>query len=151
MSAPSPEICLDSNVFIQLLSPDEKSDAIGDFFATIMARQYFLYAPSLIQFEIAKALRKKEKLKIFAADVADRGIEHFFALPVTLVWNKNLIHKAIALNRRGLKSLYDAAFLALAMDRSIPLVTEDREILAQGRKIYPHVLAVKEWLRVNRD
>ena len=141
----STAVCLDSNIFVCLMSPDESNDVIEDFFNILNRRGCSFYAPSLMQFEIAQTFGKKERARLMTSDSVDDAVKQLCALPILLEWNESLLEKALDIYRQGFKSLYDASFLAVAMKRNIPLVTEDQEILKKGGKIYPHVYTMNEY------
>ncbi len=132
-------LCIDSNILISALSPDEAGEAQGQILKKIITEDYLVWVPALLPFEVVSVLNRKLKDGLIREEDLQRMISIFYRLPLLMVWNEELMSKAHSLQKRGLKTIYDSSYLALAILRQIPLITEDKEILSKGKKLYPNI------------
>lgn len=139
------EICLDANIILSCLCPDEDNPGGKRVIQYVIRNSISAWCPAVLNFEVAAALNKKEGLKLINEDHAMQILHHFFSLPILLVWNDELLRNAIKLQKRVGTTFNDTCYLALAMCRNIPLVTEDQNLLKKGRKIYREIYSAKEF------
>jgi predicted nucleic acid-binding protein len=90
-----------------------------------------LYAPYLLQTEIASVALKKHKQG--ASDIAEKGLAHYASLSIEL--NRVYPADSFALAVRYKLSAYDASYLWLAAELKAPLATFD-EKLADAARIH---------------
>ena len=62
------------------------------------------------------------------------------------LWKEELIHNAIEFQAQGIKTLADSAYIAVAQLKEAPLITNDSYLLKEGKKIYPAIFSLKEWV-----
>lgn len=132
-------ICVDANIVISCLSPDEKSQNQNHFLKSMVEGAYLIWVPSLINFEIGAALNRKKNRNLITDADFNAVIEFFFKLPVLMMWNEELLLKTHEFQKKGIRSYYDASYLAVASLKKIPLITGDQEVITKGKKIYPSI------------
>ena len=94
--------------------------------------------PDLLVYELANTFRYKEPLKPIEADAAMSG---FWSLGIQIhPVDETLARSAIQLAHKFDISAYDAAFLALAAELSVPLFTADRTLHKKAGKGHPVIL-----------
>jgi predicted nucleic acid-binding protein len=89
-----------------------------------------LLVPELALAEAAQVLLKKEQGGLLSADEARGILEEILTLPLQVVGHADLISSAASLARRLALTVYDALFLALALERGAPLFTGDQTLAA---------------------
>lgn len=150
MKCPESEnkICLDANVLVSYYCEDENRPETNILIDHLASREYFILCPALLNFEITNALSRKERRKIISQDYASEIVRHLFELPIVLLWQNEYLQESLNIQREALPSIFDAAYVATAKKNDIPLITEDIELLKKGRKVYPAIFTVKEWLKM---
>ncbi|MFY9488267.1 MAG: type II toxin-antitoxin system VapC family toxin [Solirubrobacterales bacterium] len=115
---------LDASVLIDALVDDSQSglrsrDAI---------KGTELAAPAIIDFEVLSAFRRLAHAPAFTKDRLDQAVDDLKGFPVTRVLHAKLIGRIWDL-RENLTT-YDAAYVALAEQLDVPLLTADQRIAA---------------------
>ena len=139
-------LCLDANVLTKFLSKDESNENTVFLFEFIEEHAYRVCVPALSHFEFANALAKKQNLGILSQLEINKATEGLFKLPLLLYWKIDLLNKAQSLVSLGMPSFYDATYLATAILNEIPLITEDKELRKKGRRLYPDIFTIDEWV-----
>lgn len=121
---------MDASLAAAWLLPEEYSDAAEAVIATIQAP---CPVPSLFFFEIRNILAISERRGRITAGGAIINMERVRRLPLddAGVGSDGLI--LLLANNHGL-SAYDATYLALAINRGVPIATLDRKLAATARK-----------------
>ena len=121
-------ICLDASVVGMLISPDEKSDKILALYEKGLLKQESFVAPTLLPYEIASLLRKKQLKKLLtSAEVL--GALHFFErLNIKYIEMPEMMERCLALcDILGERlTVYDASYLAIAEKYKAALWTADK-------------------------
>lgn len=96
-----------------------------------------LLAPELILPECANILWKKSTRGEITPDEADLAAGLLARMDVELVGHRHLMSNAVRLALELKHPAYDCAYLALALDRDVPMITADgrfaRAVAAHGR------------------
>ena len=96
-----------------------------------------LLAPELILPECANILWKKAMRGEISADEADLAANLLARMDVELIGHRHLMSIAVSLALEIGHPAYDCAYLALALDRGVPMITADgrftRVIAANGK------------------
>lgn len=87
-----------------------------------------LLVPELALAEAAQVLLRKERAGRLSAAEAEGILEEILTLPLQVVGHAALISSAASLARRLSLTVYDALYLALALERGAPLLTGDQEL-----------------------
>jgi predicted nucleic acid-binding protein len=85
-----------------------------------------LVAPELLPIEVTSALARLWRRGDLGARDARQLLDAFGALPIELLTVRHLLGEVFALSDR--LSVYDAAYVALAADEGLDLVTADRRL-----------------------
>lgn len=139
------QLCLDANIFLSFLSPDETNKTIDQLFRKITMEESVIWGPALVNFEVAGVINRKVKMKLIKSEHQTEAIQLFCRLPLVLLFNEELMTKTMELQKNGIKSVYDASYLATAIIKSVPLITCDEELLQKGKKLYPAVFTPEQW------
>jgi predicted nucleic acid-binding protein len=121
---------IDASLAAAWLLPEEFSDAAEAVIATIDAP---CPVPSLFFFEIRNILAMAERRGRIAAGGALVNIERVRRLPLDDAGIGGDSYVLLLSANHGL-SAYNAAYLALSLNRSLPLATLDRKLTAAARK-----------------
>lgn len=121
-------ICLDASVVGMLISPDESSEEILRRYETARLQGETFLAPTLLPYEIASLLRKKQLRKLLSGTEVLGAIHFYRGLKIQLVDFEGLVERSLALSTAFGKSLtvYDASYLAVAEQRQASLWTADK-------------------------
>jgi predicted nucleic acid-binding protein len=118
----SPAYCvIDAGALVELLLRGLRSGAVA---AAVDGRQ--LAAPAVIDAEILSALRGLERGRALARPRALQAIADLRGAPVQRFPLDPLLDKAWALRDR--LTVYEALYVALAVELGCPLVTTDRRV-----------------------
>lgn len=121
---------IDASVAAAWLLPEEYSDAAEAVIATINAP---CPVPSLFFFEIRNILTMAERRGRVSAGGALVNMERVRRLPLddAGIGGDSFV---LLLAANHVLSAYDAAYVALALNRNVPLATLDRKLAAAARK-----------------
>ena len=117
-------IVLDASVAASFILPDEQDD-ISKKVRTIIVLHGAL-APRIFWYEMRNILLANERRGRIDAATADRALRYIGALPIALRDVES--GDVIGLARTHRLSAYDAAYLALARQERVPLLTYDKSL-----------------------
>ncbi len=142
------EICLDANVFITAMIPEEDGhEASFKIIQMIQERDIPLFEPAIVLFEVISILHRKVSMGELEKEEGEELADLFFQLPLLLQWQPALMKKAVHFARElGLKKIYDCTYLAVAQAREIPLITLDQEFIKKSRKIFRKIQSAREFM-----
>ncbi len=119
-------IVVDTNVISYLLLPNEKYGRLSE---TLFEQDKNWIAPSLWYYEFFSVLTV-----YFRQSIID---EDFFSLLLSkaldIIDTENIVdlNKIIGIIKNSGLSAYDAQYVALANEKGLPLITQDRKILSE--------------------
>jgi len=118
---PSSAIC-DANIVIRWVTDHPNSDA-----ALEVRRRHHLIAPWLILSEVANGLRAYVRTGTLPQAIAERHLE---TLPrqVELTAEHPLMPVALRLSLEHDHAAYDCVYVAMAMTKGLPLITDDLKL-----------------------
>lgn len=116
-------IVVDASALLELLLGTERADRIG---ARVLAPDERLYAPHLLDIEIAQALRRLVQLKEIKAKRAEQAFEDLADFILQRYPHGNLLGRIWQL--RESVTAYDGAYVALAEALDAPLITCDARL-----------------------
>jgi predicted nucleic acid-binding protein len=116
---------VDASIVAAWFLPDETSE-IADR-ALEMLETDDAIAPDLLSHELRNILISAEKRKRIDQDAVFSILLRFTSLPLTLVSGSDHI-TIMRLAKKYSLSAYEAAYLALAVSRAIPLATSDKKL-----------------------
>lgn len=128
-------LVLDSSMAISWLFEDELTSAGLSVLQLVTASGAIV--PSLWRLEVANVLRTAVRRGREDDAFVDRSLNRLSAMPITIddqtdlqAWSATL-----ALSRSEGLTLYDAAYLELAIRLGLPLATGDRELIAAAQRL----------------
>lgn len=118
--------------------------------ASLLASKRPLLAPDLIVAEFANVVWKRIGRGEIDRREADQMLGDFTALPLRLTAGSELIAAAFEIAVAFRRTVYDALYLALAVEQSAVLVTADRRLVnaMASSPLAPHVAALAEADRI---
>lgn len=131
-------VVVDASFLIKLWIQEEFSDRAFQISTEWSRSRIPRFAPSIVDYEIVSALNQKQLRGSISADEAEAILELALEEPLNLVRIQDLHRDALRLARRlGLRSTYDAHYLALADDLDCELWTADERLYNSVRERFP--------------
>lgn len=128
MSNELPKAVLDASILIQTLVREKNTDIALKLVSMLNA----IYVPSLVLYEIGNALVILTHKNLITKEDAIRKFKSFSSIP-TLNIKEISLSRAIDMAIELKITLYDATYLALALEADAPLVTADEELYEKGK------------------
>ena len=124
-------IVLDTSAIIRLYVPDGVvPEGLADDLDSAASGDVALLVPELALAEVGQVLKKKEQAGFLTPAESDEILDAILGLPLDIVGHRDILRTAVDVARdRGL-TVYDALFLALALDRKAELVSADARLMA---------------------
>ena len=119
---------LDTSILIQTLVREKYTDAALKLVGTLKT----IYVPSLVPYEIGNTLVILARKTFITKKDAMRKFKSISAIP-TLNIQEVALNRAIDIAIELEITLYDAAYLALALEVDSPLITADTELYEKGK------------------
>ena len=118
---------VDASVVVEYLAPGRSGPAAERFIGALeWAEPLELFAPDVINLEVANALRKLSLARLMPHDVADGLVAQLPRLAIATVGSAALLPGAWALRQN--MTVFDASYATLARELSCPLVTTDAKL-----------------------
>ena len=114
-----------SSVLAWFFEDERDADALRLMDALASAR---IHVPPLWPYEIANAMLVAERRKRLKADSITEGLSAMEALDIVVEPGKTMERDLLDLARQHSLSVYDASYLALAMQLKVPLATRDSHL-----------------------
>lgn len=121
-------LVLDASVTIARIQVEERTDAVLSVFSRVVASE--AWVPDLWKLEIANVIESSVRKGKSAPRFRDEALSYLALLPIRVdletsnrAWGETLL-----LAHRHRLTLYDAAYLELALRRNVPLATLDKEL-----------------------
>ena len=94
-----------------------------------------LEAPDFLPLECANILWKKVRVRDLSREEALARLQLLLQAPVSLAESRRLLEPAIEMSFDLRHPVYDCVYLALALQRQLPLVTADERLVTAVRKL----------------
>lgn len=121
---------IDTSALIRLFVPDGPvPHGLEKFFQGVDQGQNTAIAPELIVVESANVLNKKRKSGELSEKESLQLLSDVLAMPIRLFPHKPLIHRSFNLAKEHNLTVYDALFLALAVENGATIFSADENIL----------------------
>jgi predicted nucleic acid-binding protein len=121
-------VIVDASVAIKWVVEEDDSDAAH----TLAGRE--MHAPDLIWIECANILWKKTVAGDLTLAEAAIILKELRSAPVSLTPCSHLLDAALALSSKLRHPIYDCLYLALAVQKKMPLATADRRLARAVRR-----------------
>ena len=130
---------LDASLFIASISPGEARHPAARALLAGFAQDVPFVVPALFRVEVIAALSRRNESDAFI-DLVDARLRGPRFLAVAI--DGPLLDLAIGVARRARLRGYDAVYAALALARSQPLATLDRELAERLAVHYPDLVVI---------
>ncbi len=134
---------VDASVAVKWLSyeREESVEAARELLRGAVEKRTELIAPDLLFLEVSNALVRGKRLTGLGLE---RALSLFFSLPIkTHASDANRIAAACVIADRVSITVYDALYVALALETSFPLITANAK--HQGKVSGAPVMDIKNW------
>jgi len=123
-------LVLDASVTIAWIIPDERTDEFRAVFDRIISTS--AWVPSLWRLEVANVMEMGVRRGQIEASFRDNSLSDVALLPISLdlETHDRAWAETARLAAKHRLTIYDAAYLELAMRRRLPLATLDRDLRA---------------------
>jgi predicted nucleic acid-binding protein len=137
-------IVVDASVVAAALFREEHADA-----ATRLLSTGGLLAPDLIFTELASVIWKRHRRREIKEAEAEELLSDVLSLPFKITPSRALLEPALQLAMKTDRTVYDALYLALAVQNKTTLITADRRFVnaLASTPLAPHV----RWIRATTD
>jgi predicted nucleic acid-binding protein len=134
---------LDASIVLTWCFPNENAD-VAQHVAGMFKRGDTAVAPSFWPYEVLNALLVGEKRKRISKELTRDFLEDLATLPIVLEqFPARLVFERIqGLSREHGLTAYHAAYLDLALDRSLPLATLDEGLVRACKKARARLVQV---------
>jgi predicted nucleic acid-binding protein len=134
-------VCIDTSVLIKLVVEEAGSDLVDRLWESWIVSSIQIIAPSLLRYEVAAVLKKKEHRGQLSAALARSALSAVLNMEeIEFVDSADLhLHAWELAGRLDLRTLFDAYCLALAEMRNCKLWTADRRLYRSVKDKVPYV------------
>jgi len=134
---------IDASVVLTWCFPDENA-AMAEHVADLFKRGGTAIAPSFWPHEVLNALLAGERRKRISEDLVQSFLDDLATLPVVLEqFPAGIVFDRIErLSREHGLTAYDAAYLDLALESSLPLATLDEDLVRACKKAKARLIQV---------
>ena len=108
-----------------------KADILYNF---LDSKEYLLFAPDLLIYEILNAFRLKEEIK---NEIIDSIVSELYDAIFIIETDKGILRDAFVHARTLNISFYDGIYIALSKKLDAPLITADKKLYRLGKDL-PH-------------
>lgn len=124
-----PRIIVDASVILSLILPEEMyANLSRSFMTSYLVSGTVLHAPTLIDYEVANAIRSAVMSKRIKPEEV-LGLEKLYSeFPLERISFEGIFEKSIALSLEQNCSVYDASYVVAAELYACPLVTLDKKL-----------------------
>lgn len=123
------EIVVDASCVIMAYFKDEEGHSHAQkLMADHAAGEISFIAPSLIAYELISACSVAVRRKRISADLGKRLLTELLGLEIAMAEIQYLQSTVFDLSLKHILSAYDSSYIALSLDKEIPLVTGDKRL-----------------------
>lgn len=127
---------VDTSALIRMFIPDGPAvDGLESFMNGVERGRNTALAPELLLAEAANVILKKSQRGELNAEEAKLLAEDVISMPIKLFAHKPLIQPSMDLANTHRLTVYDALFLALALQHSAVLFSADEKLLAVADRL----------------
>ena len=139
-------IVIDSNILIKLFSNESDSQQAKKFIAACIAKDYELFAPSLLMYEVLAIASKKKAAFLETVNVLEKHTNSILTIvsPDHNTWLKANEMTQYGSSKSGFPSLYDSIYHALAITMHGVFITADKKHYEKTKGI-ESILILENW------
>jgi predicted nucleic acid-binding protein len=105
---------------------------------TLLDSKFSLLAPDLLWTEVANVIWKLRRREQLSIDQARGIVDQFDTMPVTLIESRTLLGTATSLAIETDRTVYDALYLAVALEHGCRMITADERF---ARSLQSHAVS----------
>ena len=125
---------IDASVVLKwYLTDEELGGKAIDLLRAYVSNELAIHAPALLEYELMNGLMIAQKRGRIKEEKILSAIEGFENLGINLRSLSHLYPRVIHFCRTYNRSVYDASYMALALDEGIPLITADKGLFNSTR------------------
>jgi predicted nucleic acid-binding protein len=137
------EFVLDCSVAAKWVLPEPERAPALEWFEQYAAGEVALIAPDLLLAEFASLIAKRSRRKQISASQARVAFGLMAKCAPRLFDMRPRLLRALDLSLQYQMSLWDCAYLALALEPDCPVLTADRRLFRAGKAGHPSVRLVR--------
>ena len=143
------EWCVDANVVVKAVTKENLSENAIALMSDALNMEIRLVAPHFFDAETNGAVRKKVYSGEITARLGDIAFEKLKRFPVHMLATQNLLDRSWEIAKQfRLRWLYDAFYVALAVERNCVLWTADIELYKAVKDQLDFVKSLEDYTRV---
>jgi predicted nucleic acid-binding protein len=143
------EWCVDANVVVKAVTKEDLSENAIALMSDALNMEIRLIAPHFFDAETNGAVRKKVYSGEITAKLGDIAFEKLKRFPVHMLATQNLLDRSWEIAKQfRLRWLYDAFYVALAVERNCVLWTADIELYKAVKDQLDFVKSLEDYTRV---
>ncbi len=140
---------IDASVLIQIFLQEELSEAVQQIIDDTYlntAEPVSLIIPDLLFVECANILRSKVRFNGYPPKTALQAMCYLRALALPTTSTADLVEEALAIAFIYDLTAYDAVYVALAAQKSIPLLTADARLVQKLQESPYELISIEDYL-----
>ena len=126
---------VDASIAFKWLVPETRSEA-----ALRLIQVRVLIAPSHLPVEVANAIWKNMRRGEITSELGTNALAETLRFPIVYVDSLELLDQAFSLATRYDRTIYDALYVALALQQQCPFVTADLRLFNALAKPFPETM-----------
>lgn len=131
-------VVIDASLLAKIRFPEDFSEATNLLYDTWAVGSKQVVAPLLIFYEIVSTANKKLLRGLATPDEAESALEFMLTEPIEVVISDDMHRSALRIAQRlGLRSTYDAHYLAVAEELDCEFWTADERLYNSVRDRFP--------------
>lgn len=133
-------VCVDASLVVKWLLPEEGSQEALSLYEDWKKKGVALIAPSLIDYEVANAIRQKVRRGLLRPERLYSVIDFYGRTGLLLFHLTGLVDQAVSLSASlDQATVYDVAYLLTAKQQGADFVTADEAFCRQVQPLYSFV------------
>ena len=134
------KVCVDASLVLKWLIPEGGSQEALSLHEEWFQKDVQLFAPALLDFEVATTLRQKILRGLLHSDDLYLIYDFYRRLNLLLIHPVDLASKTLAIAATiGQPTVYDVSYLLLAKEQGIDFVTADKKFYDAASPLFPFV------------
>jgi predicted nucleic acid-binding protein len=139
------DLVVDSSVVAKWVLPEQDSGSAQRLITEIAAVGDQLIVLDLVFPEVANAIWKQYRRHLITLDEARGFVAALRTIPVRVEVATRLLDPAFEIAARYDRAVYDALFVALSRESSLPGITADESLVKGVRDDFPEIVLLRDW------
>lgn len=144
----SKKYCLDSSIFIKLLTKEYDSKHADRLMRYLVKRKAIFTEPNLLNIEVYSVLRRKTFQRQISNIIANKALQLFNQLDTQIIYeDKKLLLSAFKLSQQLTQPvIYDSIYLAIAKQSKASFITADKKFLTKAKTKYQKSFLLRDFI-----